>query len=367
MDFADRIHELAAQIPKRMDHIETEEATKNAFVMPFIKALGYNVFDPTEVVPEFTADVGIKKGEKIDYAILRDGASILLFEVKSAHSDLSLAHASQLFRYFGVTDTRFAVLTNGVVYQFYSDIEKSNRMDDRPFFVFNLLEIKSGQIEELKRFSKEMFDEADIVSVAGQLKYRREVKALLAKQLTEPDEGFIRFFADPLYEGRITQSVRELFSDIIKQAMREFINERVSRRIQTALDSTETAEATASEQQDNTEQQVTSEEIEIEEKSGREVVTTDDEIEGYFVVKSILREHIDVHRVAIRDTKSYCGILLDDNNRKPICRLHFNRSQKYVGIFDAAKNEDRVPIDSIDEIYEYADRLKAVVTAYDSQ
>lgn len=365
MDFADRVQELAAQIPKRLDHIETEEATKTAFVMPFISALGYDVFNPTEVVPEFTADVGIKKGEKIDYAILSDGKPILLFEVKSAHANLSNVHTSQLFRYFGVTDTRFAVLTNGIVYQFYSDIEKSNRMDERPFFVIDLLNIRSGQVEELKRFSKDMFDVEDIISIAGQLKYTREMKVLLTQQLNEPDEEFVRYFADKLYEGRITQSVRELFSGIVKQAMREFINERVSRRIQTALDSTDTAETPAQAEIDEPSDEETIEDA--EDKSGRQVVTTDDEIEGYFVVKSILREHIDVHRVAIRDTKSYCGILLDDNNRKPICRLHFNRSQKYVGIFDADKNQDRIPIESIDEIYNYADRLKAVVTAYDSE
>ncbi len=79
MDFIDRIRDLSTRIPKQLEHIQTEEATKNALIMPFISALGYNVFDPTEVVPEFTADVGIKKGEKVDYAIHLDGKPIMLF------------------------------------------------------------------------------------------------------------------------------------------------------------------------------------------------------------------------------------------------------------------------------------------------
>lgn len=123
MDFADRIRDLAARIPNQLAHLRTEEAAKNALVLPFISALGYNVFDPFEVTPELDADVGIKKGEKVDYAILKDGKPVMLFECKACNANLDECHASQLYRYFSVTPARVGVLTNGVVYRFFSDLD----------------------------------------------------------------------------------------------------------------------------------------------------------------------------------------------------------------------------------------------------
>src|SRR5689334_11303987 len=111
MDFAERIGELAALVVKQAGDIQTEEATKNAMIMPLIAALGYNVFNPREVTPELHADVGVKKGEKVDYAIIVGGKPAILFECKWHGADLSKEHASQLYRYFSVTDARFGVLT----------------------------------------------------------------------------------------------------------------------------------------------------------------------------------------------------------------------------------------------------------------
>ncbi|MDE0017409.1 MAG: type I restriction enzyme HsdR N-terminal domain-containing protein, partial [Candidatus Poribacteria bacterium] len=132
MDFIEGLTNLSSVIAKRKDIIETEEATKNAFVMPFINLLGYNVFDPTEVVPEFTADVGTKQGEKVDYAIFKDDEVIMLIECKKYGTDLSDAHTTQLYRYFSVVHARIAVLTDGVIYRFYTDLEESNIMDSKP-------------------------------------------------------------------------------------------------------------------------------------------------------------------------------------------------------------------------------------------
>ena len=114
MDFIEQLHALSAKVQKQKDTIQTEEATKNAFILPFISALGYDVFDPCEVVPEFTADVGIKKGEKADYAIFHDGKVIVLLECKKCGTDLSSCHASQLYRYFSVTEARIAILCDGI-------------------------------------------------------------------------------------------------------------------------------------------------------------------------------------------------------------------------------------------------------------
>src|SRR5690242_20022349 len=178
MDFIDRIRELSAQIPKIKTQglIKTEEGTKNALVMPFINALGYNVFDPTEVTPELIADVGVKKGEKVDYAILKDGKPIILFECKCCGTNLNDVHASQLYRYFSVTDARFGILTDGVVYHFFTDLEDKNKMDNKPFLIFDMLDIKEPLIEELKKFTKAAFDVDQIMSTASELKYTNAIK-----------------------------------------------------------------------------------------------------------------------------------------------------------------------------------------------
>src|SRR6185295_5396399 len=221
MDFIDKIRELAARISKQLDFIQTEEATKNALIMPFISALGYNVFDPTEVTPELCADVGIKKGEKVDYAILRDNKPIILFECKHHAADLSKVHASQLYRYFSVTAARFGVLTNGIAYWFFTDLEAPNKMDAKPFFEFNVLDIKEPAVEELKKFTKSAFDLNNILTTASELKYTREIRRIMAEQMQEPSDEFVKFFAAQVYQGRMTQAVREQFAQFTRQALKQ--------------------------------------------------------------------------------------------------------------------------------------------------
>jgi hypothetical protein len=354
MDFIDRIRELSARIPKQLAHIQTEEAAKHAFVMPFIAALGYDVFNPLEVVPEFTADVGTKKGEKVDYAIMQDGKPVILFECKLTKLDHN--HASQLVRYFTVTETRFAVLTNGVHYRFFSDLEKPNRMDEKPFFELDLQNITDRQVEELKKFTKPRFDLEDILATASELKYTRELKRALTREFETPSDEFVRYFTKQVYSGIFNQTARERFTAFVSQAVKQFTNDLVSQRLQSALAQEEPPPPLLEEQLP---------ELEEESDPKREIHTTQEELEAYFIVKTILREVVDSKRIMMRDTLSYCGVLFDDNNRKPVCRLHFNRVQKYFGVLDESKNETRHAIDDIDDIYQYADALKRVTLYYD--
>lgn len=361
MDLIDRIQQIASQASKQLDHIETEEATKNALIMPFINALGYNVFDPTEVVPEFTADVGIKKGEKVDYAIMRDGETIMLFECKTAGTDLGKVHASQLYRYFSVTKARIGILTNGLQYQFYSDLEDTNKMDDRPFLIIDLMDLNDAVVTELKQFTKSGFDIDELVSNASDLKYTREIKRVIAQQLTDPDEEFVRLVAGRVYSGRMTQSVREQFEVITKRALKQFINDQVNARLQTAL----SANLPNGDDEEEAEEPEAAESTDTQK---RQIVTTQEEIDAYMIIKSILREDIDVKRIVMRDAKTYCSILLDDTNRKPICRLYFNSlTNLNIRLVDEERNETRYDIETVDDIYQYADRLKAVVARYESE
>ena len=360
MDLIDRVREVSARAQQRLQKIETEEATKTALVMPFIShVLGYNVFDPSEVVPEFTADVGTKKGEKVDYAILQDDAPVIIFECKRYGTDLDKDHASQLYRYFSVTQARFGVLTDGMTYRFFADLEEPNKMDSRPFFELDLQDFNEAEVEELRRFTKTSFNLDQILSTAKDLKYIREIKRLLAKEWADPSEEFARHFAGRVYDGTKTKAVIDQFSRVTKKALQQFLADRVNDRLKSALKDDEEKEEEGEEIQPDPEP-------ERNETGSSGIVTTEDELQGYFVVKAILSQDISPARVAVRDTKSYCGVLLDDTNRKPICRLFFDREQKYLGLMDEDKSVERVPIDSIDGIYQYADRLRETVRRYDS-
>lgn len=344
MDFSERIQQLASKAANLGERAQSEEATKNALIMPFIQALGYDVFNLNEVIPEFTADVGRRKGEKVDYAIMEGGQPIMLFECKAIDVDLDDAHFNQLYRYFSATDARFGILTNGIVYRFFTDLDKENVMDKRPFLEFNLLDVRDPIIEELKKFTKSVFDVEETLSTASELKYTNEIKRIFAEQLKEPGEEFVKLLADRVYSGRMTSSVIEEFQGITKRAFRQFVNDRINERLQSAL----AGEPLPTE----------------EDEDEALIVTTGPELEGFMIVRAILRQVIDSQRVVMRDTQSYCGILLDDNNRQPIARLHFNREQKYLGLFDEQKDEERIPIESIDDIYEYTERLIATVGYY---
>lgn len=236
MDFAERLSALATKVAHQKAALETEEATKNAFVMPFISTiLGYDVFNPSEVVPEFTADVGVKKGEKIDYAIVQDGQIQMLIECKHVGSPLSLEHASQLYRYFAVTNARIAVLTNGEKYHFYTDLDAPNRMDAKPFLVLDLLDIDTTLLPELLKLSKTEFDLDSIISAAGELKYVGQIKRAIAAEFKDPSDDWIRFFTNRVYEGAFTQKVREQFTPLVGKASQQFLNEQVNNRLATAL------------------------------------------------------------------------------------------------------------------------------------
>ncbi|GKX55979.1 hypothetical protein SOASR030_20910 [Leminorella grimontii] len=360
MELIEKLKNLSMKITQQGDSIKTEEATKNAFVMPFINfVLGYDVFDPTEVIPEFICDIGTKKGEKVDYAILKDGEVQMLFECKKLGEPLNLNHSGQLFRYFHVTNARIAILTNGQVYKFFTDLDASNKMDEKPFLELDLLDIDEYSVPELSKLTKSDFDVESIISAAGELKYVSQIKKVISTQFIEPEDDFIRFIASRVYDGMITQKVREQFTELTKKAAAQYLNEQVNDRLKSAMSGISTKLPASIVEEENDISSTTSAEEEPD-----KIVTTQEEIEGFHIVKAIVRAAVDVKRIAIRDTQSYCGILLDDNNRKPICRLHFNRNQKYIGIFDSEKNENRYPIDSVDELYNYADKLKETVMLY---
>lgn len=352
MDFKDQIKQLADRVDKLKDGLQTEEATKMALVAPFIQALGYNVFDPNDVCPEFTCDIGTKKGEKIDYAIFKDGQPIILIECKHWKQPLTL-HDNQLLRYYHVSPAKFGVLTNGICYRFYTDLETPNKMDEVPFLEIDMTDIRSNQIEELKKFHKAGFDVDKILSSASELKYTGELRALISKEFANPSNELVKLWAKQVYDGTMTQKVLEQFVALVRKSLSNHVNDIISERLKSAL-KTETTE----EQPDVDTQP-------LDDKEDNGVVTTEEELEAFYIVKSILRPEVSSDKITYRDAKTYFAILFDDNNRKPICRLYLNSaSNKQIAFVTEDKKETRYKIDSLDDIYQYRDELINTVGKY---
>ncbi|WP_027350072.1 type I restriction endonuclease [Halotalea alkalilenta] len=355
MDIADKISGIARRGHEQLDHITNEQATKSALVLPLLQALGYDPFDPSEVVPEFTADVGTKKGEKVDYAIRKNGELSILIECKPKGTDLSNAQYTQLFRYFSCTEAKFAILTNGFEYRFFSDLDAANKLDIRPFFIFSMDDFNDSDIEQLKKFTKPNFDVDTILSTANRLKYTNLAKRAIEDLLRDSPEGFVKYVIGLIYDGRQTRQIIEEFTPIVKDASSLYIKEQVAQRLKGAL-ARNYVDDTIS-QPDPVESEVAAPEDDI--------ITTQEEIDGYNIVRSILAEHLDVSRITMRDSKTYCAILLDNSNRKPLCKLHFNsKNIKRVGLF-VDKKEERVEIEKVSDIYKYRDRLMATAQGYD--
>lgn len=373
MSISERIGEIAKKIQANRDAIATEEATKNAFIMPFIsKVLGYDVFDPNEVVPEFVADVGVKKGEKVDYAILHDDKVQILVECKPIGSPLDLRHASQLFRYFAVTSARIAILTNGQVYQVYTDGDLPNRMDEKPFLVVDLLDLDRSLLPEIQKLSKESFDLDSVINAAQELKFIGGIRRVISAEVKDPSDEWVRYFISRVYEGKATQRVIDQFRPLVSKALNQYIGSQVNERLKTALGDDAASEltvtpgivarpvpATPAEASDALDR--------VEQTQDPDIVTTEEELEGFNIVRAIAVSDVHPERVVHRDAKAYFAVLLDDNNRKPLIRLHLNgKSVKYVTTFDEGKDGTRHDIESVVDIYQVANKIRQAIRNYEN-
>lgn len=352
MDFIDSIKQLASRVNKLKDAISTEEATKMSLIVPLFQVLGYDVFNPEEFLPEFSADVGIKKNEKVDYAIVINGAPTILVECKWCGVALE-KHDSQLFRYFGTTTAKFAILTNGVIYKFYTDLDEANKMDLTPFLEIDLLNLKENLIPELKKFHKDSFDPEALVSVASELKYSKAIKEFFESELKTPTDDFVKYFTARVYDGVKTQAIIERFTAIIKSALNDYINEKVNEKIKSALITNTPTEPTESSAQ--AEEKV--EEI-------NKIVTTTSEIEAYYIVKSMVNGILPSNRVSYKDTETYFSVIIDNKVTQWLCRIKLDGAKKSITFQMPDKTLNRIPIDKPDDIFAYRDILLEVASRF---
>lgn len=340
MGLHDEIKAFSERIKSIKNGITTEEATKMSLIAPFFQLLGYDVFNPNEFCPEYTADVGIKKGEKVDYAIIIKNDPVILIEAKSVNKNLD-KYGSQLFRYFSVTKSKFAMLTNGIYYKIYSDLEEDNKMDKEPFFEFSLEELTDDKINIIENFSKNAFDTRSLMADARIMKYENKFKTYLRKQVHEPSDDFIRLFLKNTYSGTKTQNVIDKFKPILKKSLLDFMNEYADNKFNAFLNGSSLPN------------------METEEN-----LPSDEEVSALTIVKEILKDECDVSNITYKITESYFGILLNNNSRKWICRFIIKSNQITMIIPDSKKNEIRNKLVSLNEIYNYSSSLLNALHIY---
>ncbi|MBN3947051.1 MAG: restriction endonuclease subunit R [Nostoc sp. NMS7] len=312
MGFTEDIIKLSEQVRKRFDQVVGEEATKMALIVPFLSALGYDVYDPSEVMPEYVADFATRRAgqfEKVDYALAINGTKVMLVEAK-ARGQKAEAHDGQLSRYFnGLLTTKVAIVTNGVEYRFFTDLRDKNVMDKEPFFTFNILEYDTKDIDNLKFFHRDNFEVTAITNHAEEMVYVKGMTQLLGNLLRSPSEEFVRFLVAelatvaPSYEikGRITGKIIDKFKPIVKKSIQGSLVELMTRSLSQEI--TQPVEL-------EVEQEIEEEEKQQESQESK-VVTTAEEIEAFEKIKAITQTSISYNfELQYKDTASYFGINL---------------------------------------------------------
>jgi len=336
MTFEEDLNNFSKGISTKKRGISTEETTKIALVLPFLRVLGYDIENPQELKAEYSADVGVKKSEKIDLAVCIENEVKMLMECKAANIKLTSNHQEQLYRYFSVSDVKIAVLTNGSIYQFFTDYDNPGRMDETPFLEVNLRNLTDKKIESLRLFTKDNFALEKIQEHVEELKYRQLIHNALLEEISYPSDELMHVIAKKVYPG------------ILRGSRKKFLEKIIAEEIKDVFDNDYELDLI-------------------------DIITIDEETEGFYIVRAILSEIIDSDRVCIRDRKSYCGVLLDDNHLYPICRLYFNDLDNLVvAFFDSMQKdkhggrvEEKIAINKVVEIYNYKEKLLETVRAYD--
>lgn len=335
MGFTEDIAKLSEQVRKRVDQVTGEEATKMALIVPFLSALGYDIYDPTEVMPEYVADFAIKKAgqfEKVDYALAINGTIVMLVEAK-ARGQKAEAHDGQLSRYFnGLLKTKVAIVTNGIEYRFFTDLRDKNFMDKEPFFSFNVLQYEPKDIENLKFFHRDNFDAAAISRHAEEMVYVTGMTQLIGNILRSPSEEFVRFLVTELgkvslsYEiqGRITSKVLEKFEPIVKKSIQSSLLELMTRSLsQEMAQAVESSNASKQAEIEETAQEAQ------QELEGAKIVTTAEELEAFEKIKAITDNSTTYHvEVKYKDTVNYFGVNLLGKTNRWFMRLYLSAQKK---------------------------------------
>ena len=353
MSFIDDVRNFIDGKQTELDGIKNEEQTKTSLIMPFFHLLGYNVFNVNEFKPEYEACIGDKNNEKVDYAIIRDGKPIIIIEAKPYGKDL-VKYDKQLERYFAFTSAKFAVLTNGITYRFFTDLDAPNLMDKDPFFVIDLMDCTDVQIKELHRFHSDNFEELEIMNAAEELKYLSKMKDIFKQIFTDPSDDFVRFILDQgIYSEKKTSKAVERFRPVVKRSLTSYINDLVNSRIQSAItkeEDNQKPDPAPSPDDSNQESAEVKEDL-----PKKQIITTQEELECFYAICAILRNEIDVNRLSYKDTQSYFGVLVDNKVTRWIAHIYIKDRKKYFTVpgKDGEKDQ-RIDIEGPNDLYNYS-------------
>lgn len=329
MDFKVDLRKLSVQVLERKSHIVNEEMTKQALIIPFLQKLGYDVFNPLEVKPEYVSDFGIKKGEKVDYAIFKNGVPIIFVEAKSVNEKLD-KHNSQLYRYFNATpDVKIAMITNGVDYHFYTDLNQDNIMDNEPFFAFSMESLTNTDIETIETFSKDHFDADRLVKFAEELVYMSNLNTTLKDLFRNPTDEFLRFLIKDFSSSRITSNVLDRFRPIVKKAINHTLLEIISEGLSTKETLSEAAISIA-EPVANPKKEILEEDAEETTSGKKGIITTEEELKSFEIVKDILQHSkFSINELKYKDTINYFSIF-NKVTTKWFLRINLNASEAHI-------------------------------------
>lgn len=348
--FCDKLYEFQQTILSLEKHCDNEESTKQGMILPFLQLLGYDIKNPGEVKPEFFSELGSYKGNRVDYAIIINGHPAILIECKSASKSLkNLDKAtSQLFHYYAASTAKFGILTNGLEYRFYADLQEINKMDTVPFLTFNFKSINESIVPALMKFQKGELDPVSIIPLAEELKRIQQVRGILSSELKHPSDDFIRFILGSTYEGEAVYAPKKSQSAIdrnrtaIQKGFNAFINDLLAERMRN----------------------VVSGQNDVSGDTDSRIITTNEEIRSVFIIQGILAGIVPIEKITYRDHETYFSINFEDNNRKPICRLNLDSQNKSLMLPDENKNFTRYYIESLNDLFRYKDRFIEIVKRY---
>jgi len=358
MDFIDELRRHSTHVSKFKDTITTEAVTKNSLILPFFQLLGYNVLNHLEFEPEYDANFGGKKDAKVDYAIIIEEKPTILIECKPCGEDLE-KHVGQLSQYYAAAGTKFGILTDGVIYNFYTDIDKIHIMDKEPFLVFDVLNFDENNVPELERFAKKTLDVDVAFKAAIELKYMGKINEILHSLRTDPQDSFVKYIIGEISNRKANAKAIEEFRLIIKRGFSQYINDTISEMINDMLKSTTKNPSV----KDDAAIETTVDET-LEQQEPEERMTTLEEFEAFAIVKSILRNICDVNRLTLKHTSQYSVVEFDNNSWKRICRFWFGGKQKRISIPDENKKPIYYDISNLNDIYKYADSIREVCERY---
>ncbi len=357
MGFIDDLRQLAEHVKRRQGHVKSEEATKQAIVLPFLQVLGFDVYDPSEVQPEYVADFAKKKPgggmEKVDYVLRVGGQPAMFVECKPIDSAPEDADG-QLARYFNATPSvRVGVVTNGLRYRFFTDLRAPNVMDPTPFLQFDILSFTDRDADNLRTFTKDGFNPSAIQACAEEIIYTDRLTGLVGELLRNPSENFVRFLLGELelVSGRVTARVVERFTPIVRRAVQSTIVEMMTRSIQQEIAApppaslpaptasvVPAAPATAQALATMSATGSTPPSDAADAKAPREVVTTAEELELFDVVGRFVADSAHKRPIAYKDTTGYFGINLGKVSQW-FLRAFFNGPKKALVL--------RVPVEQV--------------------